>query len=492
MTALGRIEKGGEKMKKVKIFVICSVVLFLALGMVAPATWAAGDFKITAAEFAKHKRLLDDPRPYLTTTLAYKKVLPPELYAKLTHDVEEMKKLWAEIVGFRAPDAVGKIAPEIKPGTYSYKDKEKYPGLKELMIPLYYKFFKPGGPPLAGSYPEIKVVPTRQYYFSLPIAKATKEQIGRIQLDENGILKEETWTGGLPFPRPEGKFKANQVIYNWMRTPLWWENMYATSYNLGFTRTLRIDQEVVADVMQLKLKGRVYMEPYGWYDDRAKQKGEYIQMNFFYHSPRDMYGNVIGMTSYLEPEKWDQMLLYISVLRRLRVLSSTDVQDAIGGADYAYVDNNGFGQKLSTTIFPYKNEVIAEREFLVPFSSWDGSEYVNAKGELYNYEWERRPMYVIKMTQLDKNFVYSYRIVYVDKETSILVHIQNYDQKGRLYRSTRGNRPFIPELGMFGFGMGVACDHLDLHTSVTHGYSMPAPWLTRRDISLRGLVVKGK
>lgn len=268
--------------------------------------------------------------------------------------------------------------------------------------------------------------------------------------------------------------------------------MYATSYNLGFTRTLRIDQEVVADVMQLKLKGRVYMEPYGWYDDRAKQKGEYIQMNFFYHSPRDMYGNVIGMTSYLEPEKWDQMLLYISVLRRLRVLSSTDVQDAIGGADYAYVDNNGFGQKLSTTIFPYKNEVIAEREFLVPFSSWDGSEYVNAKGELYNYEWERRPMYVIKMTQLDKNFVYSYRIAYLDKETSLLVHIENYDQKGRLYRSTRGNRPFIPELGMFGFGMGVACDHLDLHTSVTHGYSMPAPWLTRRNVSLRGLVVKGK
>jgi hypothetical protein len=179
-------------------------------------------------------------------------------------------------------------------------------------------------------------------------------------------------------------------------------------------------------------------------------------------------------------------------LRRVRLLSATDIQDAIGGADYAYVDNNGLGQKLSTTIFPYKNEIIAEREYLVPFSTWDGSEYMNAKGEIYNLEWERRPIYVVKMTQLDRNFVYSYRIVYMDKETGILIHVENYDQKGRLYRSTVGNRPFIPEMGMFGFGCGLARDHLDLHTSWTNGYVVPAPWLNRADVSLRGLVIKGK
>jgi len=486
------IEKGGKNMKQVKIFSICFLFLSLVLGVMAPALRAAEEVKITAQEWEKNKRLMDDPRPVLTTTLAYKKVLPPDLYAKLTYDVEEMKKLWAEVVGFSAPNEVGKIAPEIKPGTYSYKDKEKYPGLKELMIPMHYEFFKAGGPPLAGSYAEIKVVRTRQYYFALPIAKATKEGIGRVQLDDNGIIKEETWVGGLPFPRPEGKFKANQVIYNWIKTPLPWESMYATSVNKGFTRTLRVDQEMVANIMQIILKGRVHMEPYGWFDERAKTNGEYLQMNFFYNAPRDMYGNVIGMTSYLDPDKYDQMMLYINALRRVRLLSATDIQDAIGGADYAYVDNNGLGQKLSTTIFPYKNEIIAEREYLVPFSTWDGSEYMNEKGEIYNLEWERRPMYVVKMTQLDKNFVYSYRIVYIDKETGLLTHVENYDQKGRLYRSTVGQRPFIPEFGKFGFGCGLARDHLDLHTSWTNGYSVPAPWLTRANVSLRGLVVKGK
>jgi len=262
---------------------------------------------------------------------------------------------------------------------------------------------------------------------------------------------------------------------------------------MGFTRSLRIDQEMLADSAELRLKGRVFMEPYGWYDKRAKKLGEQKGFNFSYLAPRDMYGNVISSCSYFDPNKYDLMMVYVNVLRRVRVLSATDIQDAIGGADYIYADAGGFGQKLSSKIFPYKIEVIAEREYLVPSATLDGSEYMSSRGfELRNCEFERRPMYVVKMTQLDKNFVYSYRIVYIDKETLMLNFIENYDQKGRLYRSVRGLRPFIREMGMFGFGMGLGYDHLDLHSSFTFGYNVPAPWVNRSHISLRGLVLRGK
>jgi hypothetical protein len=480
-------------MQKVKIFGMCLLVFFLALAVMTPAVWAAEGFKVTAAEFGEHKKAFDDPRPYLTT-LTYKKVLPPEVYAKLTYDVEAMKSLWAEIVGFRSSDVVGKIAPEIKPGTYSYRDKEKYPGIKELMIPLHYEvFFKPGGPPFAGNFPEIKVVPTRQYYWNLPSAKATKKYMGRSQLDDQGIIKEETYVAGLPFPRPSGKFKANQILYNLIKTPFYWDNTYSCSVNKGFTRTLRIDQDMLTESMSIRLKERVEMEPYGWFDERAKKLGEVKGFNFIYLAPRDMYGNVMSSVTYLDPDKFDLMMVYVNVLRRVRVLSATDIQDAIGGADYIYADKDGFGGKLSATIFPYKCEVIAEREYLVPSHTLDGSEYMSSKGyEMRNYEWERRPMYVVKMTQLDKGFVYSYRIAYVDKETFMLNFIENYDQKGRLYRSMRGHRDFIPEMGQFGVGIGLGYDHLDLHTSFTCGYQLPAPWVNRSHISLRGLVLRGK
>ena len=487
-------EKGGKKMKrqKVKIFVVGFWVFFLALVMMTPGVWAEKEYKITAVDFLKHKKVFDDPSPHLKT-LTYKKVLPPEVYDKLKYDVEAMKKLWAELVGFRAPDVVGKIAPESKPGTYAYKDKEKYPGLKELMIPLHYEFFKPGGPPFAGNFPEIKVVPTRQYYWNLPSAKATKKYMGRTKLDDQGIIKEGTYVAGLPFPKPSGRFKANQILYNWIKTPFYWDNTYACSVNKGFTRTLRIDQDMLTENMNLRLKGRVEMEPYRWYDDRAKKLGESRGFNFCYLAPRDMYGNVISSVTYLDPDKFDLMMLYVNVLRRVRVMSATDIQDAIGGADYIYADKDGFGGKLSATIFPYKCEVIAEREYLVPVASLDGSEYMSSQGyEMRNYEWERRPMYVVKMTELDENFVYSYRIAYLDKETFTLNFIENYDQNGRLYRSMRGHRNFIPEMGQFGHGIGIAYDHLDLHTSFTCGFQLPAPWLKRSHIGLRGLVIRGK
>lgn len=479
-------------MQKIKIFGTGLLVFFLALVMMTPAGWAVEQYKVTAVEFGEHKKTFDDPRPYLKT-LPYKKVLPPEVYAKLTYDVEEMKKLWAEVVGFRAPDVVGKIAPEIKPGTYSYKDKEKYPGLKELMIPLHYEFFKPGEPPFPGCFREIKVVPTRQYYWNLPSAKATQKYMGGVQLDDRGIIKEETYVAGIPFPRPSGKFKANQILYNFIKTPFYWDDTYACSVNEGFTRTLKIDQDVITEALSLRLKGRVESEPYGWYDKRADKLGEIKGFNFYYLAPRDMYGNVISAVTYSDPDKFDLMMVYVNVLRRVRVLSSTDIQDAIGGADYIYADKDGFGGKLSATIFPYKCEVIAEREYLVPIASLDGSDYMSSQGyEMRNYKFERRPMYVVKMTQLDKSFVYSYRIAYVDKETFMINFIENYDQKGRIYRSMRGHRNFIPAMGQVGHGYGIAYDHLDQHTSYTIGFMHPAPWINRSHISLRGLVLKGK
>ena len=57
------------------------------------------------------------------------------------------------------------------------------------------------------------------------------------------------------------------------------------------------------------------------------------------------------------------------------------------------------------------------------------------KIEWRNIEFERRPVYVVQLTQQDPNYVYSKRIMYIDKETFYLFYVENYDQKKRLYRS---------------------------------------------------------
>ena len=148
-----------------------SLTQFLGFSLVAlllPLAGEAGEvpgsetYVPTVAQIEKHKAFYDDPRPLLNT-FGPKQVLPPELYAKLTYDIEEMKERWAEVVGFRAPDVVGAIAPEIKPGNYTYTDLEQSPGFKNLMWPNLYDRIKPGEPPFAGSIPEFEIIPTRHF-----------------------------------------------------------------------------------------------------------------------------------------------------------------------------------------------------------------------------------------------------------------------------------------------------------------------------------------
>ena len=478
-------------MKKNKLFGTIIMVYILALGLFSPAGWAAEEYKVTVQDLKNAKKSFDDPRPYFKE-LSSKKVIPPNIYSKLTYDVETMKSRWAEVVGFRSPDVVGKIAPEIKPGTYNYKDKEKYPGLKELMIPELYRRFKPGERPFAGNFPEIKVVPTVQRYFALPIAEATKKYAGTVRLDDKGFMREETYMAGVPFPRPEGKFMANEIIYNWLRRYHNGESHWITQVGLGFTGSHQLDAERLIDGPTAKLNGRVCIEPYGWFDERAKKQGEDRALGGFYHAPRDYYGQGIHITSYMSPEKFDLMMVYIPGLRRTRMLSSTDVQDSAGGADNIYLDMEGYSHKLSDSFFPYKAELIGEREYLMPVCS-DGSNYLSSEGlELRNLEFERRPMYVVKTTSLDKNFVYGHRLIYFDKETWHLLFIENYDRKGRLYRTFLTIPRFEPEMGLPILAQTLQIDHIDLHSSYSIFYVLPVTWLTRNDFDMSSLFRRGK
>ncbi|MBI5443573.1 MAG: DUF1329 domain-containing protein [Deltaproteobacteria bacterium] len=448
----------------------------------------------TEAEVLKHKAHYDDPRPYLTQ-FGPKQLLPPELYARLTYDVDAMKRLWAELVGFKAPDVVGKIAPEIKPGKYSYKDLAKHPGLKELIPDHFYKRIKPGSPPHAGSIPEFEVVPTRQYYWALPVAEATKKNLGKTKLDAKGYLIPESWEGGTPFPQPSGAFKAQQIMYNIEKRPLAWEgNMFIVGWINGFTKDLKMDFDGKYQVRHLRLGGRTLMAPYGWFDERAKKRGEAKQFILSFLAPRDIYGAAQSAAYYQDPAEPDQLMMYLPSLRRIRKLSATDTQDPVMGQDLIYDDNEGWMQKLSPARYPYKFEVIQDREFLVPAPTLDGAEYISSKGvEFRNMKFERRPMYVVKLTQQDPNYVYSYRLFYVDKETFNYIHVENYDQKGRLYRTFNTSLSFFPEMGMFSWSgaLGLAADHIDLHSGPQQSYQLPAFW-TRDDISLQGLVGKAK
>ncbi len=444
----------------------------------------------TWSELEKHKKFFDDPRPVLKE-FGIKRFFPKELYDKLTFDQEKMKALWAELVGFKAPDVVGKIHPEIKPGKYTYKDVQANPAFKDLFIPDLYKRIGPPAGNHVGNFTEFEIIPTRQYYYSLPIAEMTKNNTNKSKLDAKGYLVEHSWEGGFPFPKPAGQFKAQQVMYNIDLGGIYVnynQNCYMITRLLGYNGSRKVDFDGKIGVKRITLAGRALMEPSGFFDARAKQLGELDVTNIFFEAPRDQAGQVVQQTRYLDPEKPTQNLVYIPAFRRVRKMSGTDTQDAIGGQDVIYDDNGGWSQKQTPNRYPYKYEVLEEREFLTIANTTDGSETVDGKTfNLKGVRLERRPMYVIKLTQLDKNYVYSYRLVYIDKENFLNLHIANYDQKGRLYRTWTSPVAWLPEAGQFLWWAipNLAMDHVDKHTTVEVPWVFPAAY-TRDDVRISG------
>jgi len=473
-------------MKENTVRIICCAVALIMLSFITP-TGAEEQYGIDYSTWEKYKSFYDDPSPYLTGELSWKKVIPPAIYDKLKSDPEEMKKVWAEVVGFKAPEVVGKIAPEIKPGKYSYADKEKQP-FKQLMDEDTYNRFNPGQGPHAGNIPEIEVIPTKQYYYPLPIAKATKDNVGNVKQGTDGYLIDDSYVAGLPFPRPSGEFKAQQAVYNWEKKYLAGASYHLLQRGMGFSKDLKEDRVGTSTMWFLRLHGRAWLEPNGWYDERARKAGEKRMFSLLYLAPRDQYGNVLTNTMYLDPEHYDNFNVYVNVLRRVRRLSATDTQDAVGGMDVIYDDSETFSQKLSPKRYPYQYKIVAEREYLAVSPTVDGSWYMKKSDKsLQNMKYERRPQYVIELNQLDPNYVYSKRIIYQDKETLLNSSIYNYDQKGRLYRSAVMLYGFNPELGIIFTTGYFNRDHLDLHTSFFYHYALPATWISRDQVSLRSL-----
>ena len=189
-------------MKCFRMLAVFGLIATLTLTLMPTGSWAQGVYGMTAEQIAEYKDFFDDPTA-MYEAIPQSKVVPPDIYQKYVYDVEEMKKIWSEVVQFKAPDEVGKIAPEIKPGKYTYQDKDKLP-FKDLMIDLHYERFAPGEPPYIGNYPEITVVPTRQYYYAKPIAEATLKHMGETKLEDQGYLVYDSYTAGFPFGRPSG------------------------------------------------------------------------------------------------------------------------------------------------------------------------------------------------------------------------------------------------------------------------------------------------
>ena len=477
-------------MEKNKIF--CGFILAVCIATLwigrATAVAAAG-YELTEQQLMAEKSAWDDPRPIVPIA---KKLLPPAVYKSFCHDIGKMQELQAKVVGFKSPDLVGKIAPEITPGKYTYQDKGNKPGLKALMIPLLYdQFFTKGGPPLAGCFPEIEVVPTRQVYNTLPELELTLKNLGKTKQDARGFIDWKTWDGGIPFPKPSGsnRIKAMQILYNFLYHHFGVDDYVYLGGGDGYDKNFRQLSTVKGFGYSMTTAGRVSNPPYGWLDKRAKDQGELSVLQMVYFLPRDVYGNATQLLTKLPLEEPNLLWAYAAALRRIRKLSGTDSQDTTTGVNAILDDANGFNRKISPTVYPNEYTILEEREFLAPAYDTEGKYYYTHDKNVImrNFKFERRPMYVIDVKSLDPSYVYSHSLLYVDKETFDVILNIGYDRMNRMWRSGSVYYLFNPEIAWRIQTLTPCYNYLTVQSSIGLNVCVPVTYLKREDLSLANL-----
>jgi len=476
------------------------ILFFWGVAALLPLNAWAGEklthpstYKPKTSEAKKILGIVDDPRDLMATSPP-KDVMPPEIWEYMTFDVEEAERLNAELVGFKSPDVVGKLSPEIKPGKYTYKDVEQNPGFKDLFTPEIQLHIRAAGPPLPCSIEEFEIIPTTPIYWFLRYAEATKRNLGKTKLDKDGYIVPRTWEGGCPFPKPSGPQKAQQVFYSFDKRIASFEFCYFLSgESMSVDKKLLVDKRNQYETNYIKLMGRTLFPPFGWFDDRAKRNGETWSQGTAVNEPRAQRGTVTLRYFYDDKNKVDAFMVYVPSLRRIRKMTATDSQDPLG--DLAYDDTNHLQQKITPKKYPYKFDIIAEREYLLPIAINTGKVWIDSKNgyALREVQFMRRLCYVLQLTQLDHNYLYSKRVIYIDKENFQCQHSANYDQRGQLYRTQLYTQVWMPEIGqMVPFGtQTMQFDHIDEHSTFQVQFTLPGAF-ERGDFSMKGLIKSGK
>ena len=175
------------------------VLLFLSAALMPSGAWAAEEmppsdtYLPSTEEIMSQKANYDDQKD-LFKPFHPRDVLPPIVWNAIHWDEEEMKKQTAEMFGYTAPELTGKIAPEIKPGKYTYKDVEENPGIREL-LPNYIveRHMGPGGPPFVCTIKDFEIEPTKQLHMALPVCELTRQNLGKTKLDKDGYIVARSW-----------------------------------------------------------------------------------------------------------------------------------------------------------------------------------------------------------------------------------------------------------------------------------------------------------
>jgi hypothetical protein len=410
-----------------------------------------------------------------------------------TPEAVSLGKEWESLLGYNAVDLVAKDtkAPRIKPGliitpeNISAYEKE----LRELFpFGFDWEVDRLTGKGVFAGYNysplEMIIVPTTHAWNDRGFLEATKRYSDACRINQKGEL--EGWVAGIPFPFPT---TALEIVHNYDRLTVMADNLNSMPMSIGlYGRDGKRERVEKIELHWQNYSGRIKLDPFPTIPGSSDiyEKGSILALY-----PYDLKGFAAVRTRFKDSAAEDSFISYIPSMRRIRRLSGSNTQDPLVGSDASWEDWKGYWSKLS--VHPAEYQLLGKAIVLCPSFNPRPIKY-QAKygGWCQQYWWERRPVWVVKITYKESSYLYGARIWYVDRETFALQQEMFYDRNGRLWKLWDWCWRWNPANGELNYWNPYILDIINKHSSIfDHHIMLNMPNLSEDLFTIRYLMEKG-
>jgi len=348
------------------------------------------------------------------------------------------------------------LAEEIKPGIVI--DKANYknylPELKRLLTPSSFETVING---LRKGFITLPIVEKRKYIPPKGYVEATKKNLrgGKIKVTSDNRLI--GWKAGMPFPSPKS---GVELGWNYQKRCDYGDQMFFTCDFLLFNKDDNLERKMSIDLWQRNWNGRTDVSPIP--EEPGNNNVVQWKDSFIFTYPFDARGFASVRTRYEDLYKDDDVYTYLPTIRRIRRFTGSDLTDPLLGTDDTMDDFDIWFQKINTNM-SFK---MREGKILVPVHA---EKPPKLKGNCFQVEWEIRPVYILEVIMNDPTYIYSKRVIYIDKEDGMSGGLvaENYDQRGRLWRSwTQTVHAWDPNTRAPAWYGVLIKDHISEHSTV--------------------------
>ena len=292
-----------------------------------------------------------------------------------------------------------------------------------------------------GSGPQYTVVvgPTEPFKLPNGPAKATEKYAGqaRLQKVSDGSYTVVGYGAGTPFPKPAEPNMSYQILYNV------WYGFVPTRIHY-FDPSDQVDRfrnhyVQTVDVIGWRL---THNSDDAYPESFAYGKGYLESTRFFLMAPEQVkYTTQVALLPD-DPEKLEEIYVFLPSLRRSLRLSSAARCSPILGSDFVQ-DDNADGTwiqppNFNVTLLGEKKILAlmhADRTAFYDEKNWDKNGIAQWPSPAVG-KWELRDEYIIDITPLPKlgGYCYGHKVMFVDKETWNETWIDNYDAQGKYWK----------------------------------------------------------